>query len=151
MPRSCRCSRSWSAPVSARSSIMNGVPPWSAGREGTEKGRTVIGACSQAAREAISMMQPPPRVTVAVPKVVLEGGSRAGPPGAIHVDPPVVRWVQSFGQGEGRRSAGGGDPLPNVWRWAPLAPCLANPGADNIGGRGERRCGRCHPGPGRCP
>ena len=40
------------------------------------------------------MMQPP-RMTVAVPKVVLNGGGRAGPPGAINVDPPVDRGVQT--------------------------------------------------------
>ena len=94
--------------MSASSSIMNGEPPWSAGRDGAEKGRTVIGACSQSAREAI-MTRQPPRMTVSVPEVVLDGGSGAGSPGAIHIDPPRYRGVQAFaelfgpvGGGEGR-------------------------------------------------
>ena len=93
---------------------MNGEPPWSAGRDWAENGRTVIGACSQSARDATSTMQPPPRVTVSVPEVVLEGGGGAGPPGAIHIDPPMDRGVQSFAEVFGPMGGGGGRCLDAV-------------------------------------
>ena len=74
--------------LSARSSIIKGDPPWSAGRERVEKGRTMIGACS-CGTGGHKDNATPPQETVAIPEIFLDGGGRADPPGAINVDPPM--------------------------------------------------------------
>ena len=53
-------------------------------------------------------------MTVSVPEVVLDGGGGAGPPGAIHIDPPRDRGVQSVAEALGPVGGGGGRGLYTV-------------------------------------